>query len=45
MTRTATSPDRIDRAAMLPDGTRPALRSLILTLADSKRLLGIRYSD
>jgi ring-1,2-phenylacetyl-CoA epoxidase subunit PaaC len=45
MTKTATSAARIDRAAMLSDETRPALRSLILTLADSKRLLGIRYSD
>jgi ring-1,2-phenylacetyl-CoA epoxidase subunit PaaC len=45
MTETATSSTRIDRAAMLSDESRAALRSLILTLADSKRLLGIRYSD
>ncbi len=35
----------IEKAAGLPDDTRPALRALMLTLADSKRLLGIRYSD
>jgi len=29
----------------LDDGGRAALRRLILTLADSKRLMGIRYSD
>jgi 1,2-phenylacetyl-CoA epoxidase catalytic subunit len=29
----------------LDDATRSALRRLILTLADSKRLMGIRYSD
>ncbi|CAN5618308.1 hypothetical protein BH23GEM8_BH23GEM8_15440 [soil metagenome] len=45
MTKTATSADLIDSAAMLSDESRSALRSLILTLADSKRLLGIRYSD
>jgi 1,2-phenylacetyl-CoA epoxidase catalytic subunit len=30
---------------VLDDATRAALRRLILTLADSKRLMGIRYSD
>ena len=29
----------------LDDGARAALRRLLLTLADSKRLMGIRYSD
>lgn len=29
----------------LDESTRPALRRLILSLADSKRLMGIRYSD
>lgn len=29
----------------LDDATRSALRRLVLTLADSKRLMGIRYSD
>ena len=29
----------------LDDASRAALRRLILTLADSKRLMGIRYSD
>jgi phenylacetate-CoA oxygenase PaaI subunit len=45
MTKAATSAALIDSAAMLSDESRSALRSLILTLADSKRLLGIRYSD
>jgi ring-1,2-phenylacetyl-CoA epoxidase subunit PaaC len=36
---------RIEKAADLPDGARDALRSLILALADSKRVLGLRYSD
>jgi ring-1,2-phenylacetyl-CoA epoxidase subunit PaaC len=36
---------RIDKAAALPDDARDALRSLILSLADSKRVLGLRYSD
>ena len=29
----------------LSDGGRAALERLILSLADSKRLMGIRYSD
>ena len=29
----------------LPDATRQALHDLILSLADSKRILGLRYSD
>lgn len=36
---------RIESAAELSDDARAALRSLILTLADSKRVLGLRYSD
>lgn len=36
---------RIDRAAELPDDARDALRSLILSLADSKRVQGLRFSD
>jgi phenylacetate-CoA oxygenase PaaI subunit len=36
---------RVESAAELADDARAALRSLILTLADSKRVLGLRYSD
>jgi phenylacetate-CoA oxygenase PaaI subunit len=36
---------RVESAAELDDDARAALRSLILTLADSKRVLGLRYSD
>jgi ring-1,2-phenylacetyl-CoA epoxidase subunit PaaC len=36
---------RVESAADLSDDARSALRSLILTLADSKRVLGLRYSD
>jgi len=36
---------RVEKAAELPDDARAALRSLILALADSKRVLGLRYSD
>lgn len=32
-------------AADLPDAIRPAVRDLILVLADSKRLLGMRYGN
>ncbi len=35
----------IDQAAALSEASRTALRELLLALADSKRLLGIRYSD
>lgn len=35
----------VERAADLPADARAALRDLILTLADNKRILGIRYSD
>jgi ring-1,2-phenylacetyl-CoA epoxidase subunit PaaC len=37
--------ERIDRADALPADARAPLRDLILTLADSKRVLGLRYSD
>ena len=40
-----TMTDRVEKAAELPDDARGALRSLILALADSKRVLGLRYSD
>ena len=36
---------RVDKAAELPEDARAALRSLILALADSKRVQGLRYSD
>lgn len=36
---------RIDKSAELPDDARAALRALILSLADSKRVQGLRYSD
>jgi ring-1,2-phenylacetyl-CoA epoxidase subunit PaaC len=42
---TATTEARIDSAADLSDAGRDALRGLILALADSKRVLGLRYSD
>ncbi len=47
----ATPPDprprleEVEKAEELPAEARSALRELILTLADNKRLLGIRYSD
>ena len=44
MSETMTEP-RIEKAAALPADARGALRSLILALADSKRVLGLRYSD
>lgn len=34
-----------EKAEQLPEDARAALRDLLLTLADSKRLLGIRFSD
>jgi ring-1,2-phenylacetyl-CoA epoxidase subunit PaaC len=37
--------DRVDSAAELSAGVRQALRDLLLALADTKRLLGIRYAD
>lgn len=36
---------RVDSASALSDESRQALRDLILSLADSKRVLGLRYSD
>lgn len=36
---------RVDAASALADDARQALRDLILSLADSKRVLGLRYSD
>lgn len=44
MSDTATE-SRVEKAAELVDDARDALRSLILSLADSKRVLGLRYSD
>jgi ring-1,2-phenylacetyl-CoA epoxidase subunit PaaC len=37
--------EAVEHAEVLPAGPRGALRDLILTLADNKRLLGMRYSD
>lgn len=34
-----------EKAAQLPDDVRAPLRDLVLALADSKRVLGLRYSD
>lgn len=45
MSQTGTASPAIDAADQLAPDTRDALRGLILTLADNKRLLGIRYSD
>ncbi|HEU0054256.1 MAG TPA: Phenylacetic acid catabolic protein [Longimicrobium sp.] len=36
---------RVDRAEQLAEDVRAPLRDLILALADSKRVLGLRYSD
>ena len=36
---------QFETAEQLPAGTRQPLRDLILVLADSKRVLGLRYSD
>lgn len=41
----STAAPAVDDAEELSDGARQALRDLILTLADCKRVLGIRYSD
>ena len=45
MSTTAPAPETVEKAEQLPAEVRTALRDLILSLADSKRLLGIRYSD
>jgi ring-1,2-phenylacetyl-CoA epoxidase subunit PaaC len=37
--------DKLDKAEQLPPDARQALRDLLLSLADGKRLLGIRYAD
>ncbi|HYJ79741.1 MAG TPA: Phenylacetic acid catabolic protein [Longimicrobiaceae bacterium] len=42
---TAAAPARIDKAGQLPPAARAPLRDLVLALADSKRVLGLRYSD
>ena len=39
------APATVDSAADLSPETRGALRDLLLALADSKRVLGLRYSD
>ena len=44
MTDTLAAP-AFENAAQLPDDVRGSLRDLILALADSKRVLGLRYSD
>ncbi len=44
MSTTFTAP-AIENASQLPPDLRTPLRDLILTLADSKRVLGLRYSD
>lgn len=45
MTSTTSAGDPVESAEQLPEDLRGYLRELILTLADNKRLLGIRYSD
>ena len=45
MSSVTAAPETVEKAELLPEETRAALRDLILVLADSKRLLGIRYSD
>jgi ring-1,2-phenylacetyl-CoA epoxidase subunit PaaC len=45
MTETVAAAPAFEKADQLPDDVRAALRDLILTLADSKRVLGLRYSD
>lgn len=45
MSMSAAAEQRTESAADLPEEARQALRDLLLVLADSKRLLGIRYSD
>lgn len=44
MTDTVAAP-AYERAEQLPDDVRAPLRDLVLALADSKRVLGLRYSD
>lgn len=45
MTDTLAAAPVFDKADQLPDEVRGPLRDLILALADSKRVLGLRYSD
>ncbi|HET7461971.1 MAG TPA: Phenylacetic acid catabolic protein [Longimicrobium sp.] len=45
MTDTLTAAPVFEKADHLPDEVRTPLRDLILALADSKRILGLRYSD
>lgn len=45
MTAGQMSAGQVEKAAELDAESREAMRLLILTLADNKRLLGIRYSD
>ena len=45
MTETLSAAPSFDKADQLPDDVRAPLRDLILALADSKRVLGLRYSD
>lgn len=44
-TAAAEAPGAFEKAEQLSAESRAALRDLILSLADNKRLLGIRYSD
>lgn len=45
MTETLAAADVFEKADQLPEDVRAPLRDLILALADSKRVLGLRYSD
>jgi phenylacetate-CoA oxygenase PaaI subunit len=45
VTETLPAAAAFDRAGQLPDDVRGHLRDLVLALADSKRVLGLRYSD
>ncbi|HSU14875.1 1,2-phenylacetyl-CoA epoxidase subunit PaaC [Longimicrobium sp.] len=45
MTDTLATAAAYEKADQLPDDVRAPLRELILALADSKRVLGLRYSD
>jgi ring-1,2-phenylacetyl-CoA epoxidase subunit PaaC len=45
MSAPAAATERVDAAARLGEAPRAALRDLLLVLADSKRVLGLRYSD
>jgi ring-1,2-phenylacetyl-CoA epoxidase subunit PaaC len=45
MTDTLATAAAYEKADQLPDDVRAPLRDLVLALADSKRVLGLRYSD